>query len=307
MTLNWTKDDIQDQSGKVVIVTGANRGIGFETAQILAEKNATVILAVRDLHKGRIAKEKIISNFPNAKVDVMYLDLNDLATVNNFVDEFKGKYHSLSILINNAGIMSPKQQLTKNGFESQFGVNYLGHFALTGLLLDLLIKTSNSRVISVGSLIAHKTKVEFGHFKGTKKYNMAKFYAQSKLACMYFAKQLQSYFTDNRLNVLSIACHPGIAKTNIFNRQSSRAKRAITNLGVKLIGQETQGSALPILFAATDETLTGGEYIGPSNRRKGDPKKLDILDQLYKKHVAQNLWDVSEMFCGVKYPLKVKI
>lgn len=140
MTLNWTIDDIQDQSGKVVIVTGANRGIGFETAKVLAEKNATVILAVRDLHKGRIAKEKILSNFPTAKVDVMYLDLNDLTTVYTFADEFKGKYHSLAILINNAGIMSPKLKLTKNGFESQFGVNYLGHFVLTGLLLDLLIK-----------------------------------------------------------------------------------------------------------------------------------------------------------------------
>nr|WP_106778960.1 SDR family NAD(P)-dependent oxidoreductase [Lysinibacillus timonensis] len=298
MTLTWTKEMIQDQSGKVVIITGGDSNLGYETAFSLAEKGATVILAVSDLHKGRMAQEKIQSLLPDAKTDVMYLDLNDINSIKAFANQFKQQYHTLSILINNAEIISPKLKHTKNGFESHFGVNFIGHFVLTCLLLDVLKKTENSRVISIGTKLTPKTKLEFGYFKGSNPYKKEKFYLQSKLANMLFAKLLQQKFNNHGIRSYSIACYPGL--DNSKSKKSSKVVESVEKIRVKSDEQETIPSALPILYAAT-EKLSGGELIGPSNGKKGNPKELKTLDDLYDEYVASNLWYITEKLSGIAY------
>ncbi len=264
----WSKDDMNQQSGKNVIITGAHKGVGFETSLAFAEKGATVILAVSDLHKGRIAQEKILTVVPDAKVEVMYLDLNELDSVRSFANEFKSKFRTLSILILNESIESPNLRTTKEGFESQFGVNFLGHFALTGLLLDLLKVTPNSRVITLGNKITNKTKLSFGHFQGAKNYKGEKFYTQSKLANMLFAKHLDEKFKSHNMQTLSMCCQPYITSTK---EDSERNKGRFPKKDEKKNEDDKHRGALPILYAATQSTLTGGEYIGLSKNKKRLP------------------------------------
>lgn len=304
MTREWTKRDIRDLTGKVAIVTGGNSGIGYETSLALAENYATVILAVRNMNKGHEAVDKIKKEFPNADVHVLKLDLSDLESVREFSEEFRKKFRSLSILINNAGVLKPPKRQTKDGFESHFGVNYLGHFALTGLLLDLIMKTPDSRVISLGSISAHNLKPEFKEFSGSKKkFNSLKIYAQSKLACMFFAKELQYRFRTRNIDSKSIACHPGIAQTYIFGKGSRKFKTRLTRASLKIIGQSAEMAAYPILYAATEYSIRGGEYIGPDGRKgiKGSPTELDILNDQFVENISNNLWVLSEKLTGVTF------
>lgn len=304
MPRGWTKRDIGDLTGKVAIVTGGNSGIGFETSLALAENFATVILAVRNMNKGHEAVDKIKKECPNADVHVLKLDLGDLGSVKEFADEFKMRFRSLSLLINNAGVMLPPRKETKDGFEAQFGINYLGHFALTGLLLDLIIKTPDSRVVSVGSLTAHNLKPEFGKFTGKKnKNNLLKSYGQSKLACMYFAKELQYRLRSRNIDSKSIACHPGIAQTYLFGKGSRSLKARLTRASLKMIGQSAEAAAYPILYAATEYSIRGGEYIGPDGRKgiKGFPAELELLNEQFVENVSSNLWTLSEKLTGVTF------
>ncbi|CAM5224101.1 NAD(P)-dependent dehydrogenase (Short-subunit alcohol dehydrogenase family) OS=Ureibacillus acetophenoni OX=614649 GN=SAMN05877842_103161 PE=3 SV=1 [Ureibacillus acetophenoni] len=300
----WTKDDIHQQSGKNVIITGAYKGVGYETALAFAEKDATVILAVSDLHKGTSVKERIITKVPNAKVDVMYLDLYELPSIHAFTKTFKNRFTSLSVLILNETIQSPNLRTTKDGFESQFGVNYLGHFALTGLLLDLLKKTPNSRVITLGNKFSNKTKLSFGHFQGSKQYKGEKFYTQSKLANMLFAKLLDEKFKKHKIQSLSICCQEFTESSNEESRR--KEVRRLPKVLVRRKQEDNQivgknVGALPILFAATNSSLAGGEMIGLSKNKKYTPTELQTLNQLYNGNVAHNLWEISEKLCGVSY------
>ena len=304
MTRSWTKRDIGDLTGKVAIVTGGNSGIGYETCLALAENYATVVLAVRNMNKGHEAVDKIKKEFPNADVHVLKLDLSDLQSVKEFSEEFRKKFRSLSILINNAGVLKPPKTQTIDGFEMQFGVNYLGHFALTGLLLDLIVRTPDSRVISLGSIAAHNLKPEFKEFTGSKKKsNSMKNYAQSKLACMYFAKELQYRFRTRNIDSKSVACHPGIAQTYIFGKGSRKFKTRLTRASLKIIGQSAESAAYPVLYAATDYSIRGGEYIGPDGKKgiKGSPTEIEILDDQFVENVSNNLWVLSEKLTGVTY------
>ncbi|KGR74940.1 oxidoreductase [Ureibacillus sinduriensis] len=304
MPRGWTKRDIGDLTGKVAIVTGGNSGIGFETSLALAENFATVILAVRNMNKGHEAVDKIKKGCPNADVHVLKLDLGDLESVKEFAAEFKMRFRSLSLLINNAGVMMPPRKETKDGFEAQFGINFLGHFALTGLLLDLIIKTPDSRVVSVGSLAAHNLKPEFGKFTGKKyKSTELKSYGQSKLACMYFAKELQYRLRSRNIDSKSIACHPGIAQTYLFGKGSRSLKARLTRASLKMIGQSAEAAAYPILYAATEHSIRGGEYIGPDGRKgiKGFPAELELLNEQFVENVSSNLWTLSEELTGVTF------
>jgi len=295
--LTWTKEDMHQQSGKNIIITGTNNDIGFETSLALAEKGAIVILAVPDLNKGKAVREKIISLVPNAKVDVMYLDFHDLSTIQDFVKEYKSKYHTLSILILQESIRTSKLQTTKEGFEAHFGMNYLGQFALTGLLLDLLKKTPNSRVITIGNKISNKTKLSFGYFKGSKDVKGEAFYNQSKLAMMLFAKHLDEKFKKHHLHTVSICCQP----LTVSSMDDSKKRRSF----VKIVGKKNEENKnegiSPILFAATEHSLTGGEYIGLPKNKNNSPIDLKTLDQLYDENVAHNLWQLSEKLCGITY------
>lgn len=303
MNKKWTKAKIADQSDKVVIVTGASSGLGYETALVLAEKGGEVILAVRNQHKGKAAVEAIKKAFPQAKVRTMLLDLADLASIRNFAGDFKATYKTLDILINNAGIMIPPHQLTKDGFESQFGANHLGHFALTGLLLDRLIATPQSRVVTLSSLAAHHGTIDFTNLTGVKGYKAIDFYGQSKLANMLFAKELQHQFSDNQLDTISLTCHPGFARSNLFSRGSGKKANPILRFLQNRVSQPADMGALPILYAATEPGLIGGEYIGPDGKkkRKGYPMNDPIINDLFNQEIAEKLWQVSESLTGVSY------
>ena len=223
-TNNWNTTHIQDLTGKTIIITGGNSGLGFEAAKALSRKGATVIIACRSTEKGEAARNEIVAIHPNANITVMELDLMDLKSIRNFADQFKKKYSHLDILVNNAGIMMVPHRLTKDGFESQIGTNHLGHFALTGLLLDLLKKTPKSRVVNVSSM-AHKSGVmDFDNLLYTngEGYTPMKAYGRSKLSNLLFTYELQRFFEANKIDCIALAAHPGVSDTNLFNHAAPK-------------------------------------------------------------------------------------
>jgi NAD(P)-dependent dehydrogenase (short-subunit alcohol dehydrogenase family) len=292
------------QSGKVVVITGANSGLGFETASALAEKGAAVVLAVRSEEKGIQAADLIKSAHTRANVRVMQLDLSELASIKKFAEDFQRNYDGLSILINNAGIMIPPFRMTKDGFESQFGSNHLGHFALTGLLLPRLLATPGSRVVTLSSIAARSGKIDFSNLDGSKGYSAMRFYGQSKLANLLFAKELQNKFNAHGTDSLSVACHPGLSHTNLLSRNSGKQASGLMRLLSRLVSQPASMGSLPTLYAATEPALKGGEYIGPdgSGGRKGYPAPDRYGDKLYDPQVSEKLWNVSEALTGIRYP-----
>ena len=216
MSNNWTEENVGDQMGKVAIVTGANSGIGFETARVLAENGAKVIMAVRTVEKGETAANEIKQNSPNADVRVMKLDLADLSSVKSFAETFKKEFSQLDLLINNAGVMIPPYTKTKDGFELQFGTNHLGHFALTAQLLDVLKNTKNARVVNESSIAHVRGELDFDDLNWEKRdYDEWKSYGDSKLANLYFTFELNRKFEENNLDIIAVAAHPGITNSNL--------------------------------------------------------------------------------------------
>lgn len=301
----WTEQEIPDLTRKTAIVTGASSGLGYETARALAIHGAEVVLAVRNLEKGRQAEEQIKKIAPDAKVSLGKLDLGDLNSIHQFADSFSQIHRSLSLLINNAGVMMPPYGKTEDGFELQFGINFLGHFALTGLLFHKLTSAANSRVVTLSSLAAHHASIDFDNLDGSKGYRPMKFYSQSKLADLLFARQLQYKFDELKISSLSVAAHPGISHTNLSSRNSGKKANRLFLLISKLISQPASMGALPTLFAATSGKISGGEYIGPDGKggRKGYPFKEPLIERLYDAAVAQKLWAVAEQMTGVTYPV----
>ncbi|WP_409270140.1 oxidoreductase [Neobacillus sp. SCS-31] len=306
MVKGWTTEDIKDVSGKTVIITGGNSGIGFEAARALAAKGAEVILAVRNMARGEAAAAKIIEESPKASVRLLHLNLSDQASIRKFVVEFSARYSSLDILINNAGIMMSPLSKTRDGFETQFGSNHLGHFALTGLLLNVLKNTPGSRVVTVSSLAAHNARIDFDNLDGSKGYKRYKFYGQSKLANMLFGKELQIRLERNGHSMKSIICHPGVTHTNLASRNSGRDMNSLFRLISRAVTQPTAMGALPTLYAATEPSLLGGEYIGPDGKkkRKGYPRKDSVIERIYDSETAELLWSLSEELTGVVYNFK---
>jgi NAD(P)-dependent dehydrogenase (short-subunit alcohol dehydrogenase family) len=294
---------IQDLTEKKVIITGANSGIGFEAAKALAQKGAEVILAVRNVQKGKQAIERIKKENPHAKLVAMDLNLSDLTSVRDFAQNFKNDYDSLDLLINNAGVMIPPYQKTNDGFELQFGTNHLGHFALTGLLLPILKKTPNSRVVTLSSIAHRGASIFFDNLNGTKGYKAMKFYGQSKLANLLFAKELDNRLKQHDISTISLACHPGISSTNLFKLGKKDTPPWYLSALMKVFLQPARMGALPTIYAATDKNLIGGEYIGPDGRgnRKGYPAIETPASGVYHPETMKKLWDVSEKLTGVTY------
>jgi NAD(P)-dependent dehydrogenase (short-subunit alcohol dehydrogenase family) len=292
----------QDLAGKRIIITGANSGIGFEAAKALSKQGNEIILAVRNEQKGQTAVESILKENPHASLKVMKLDLADLASVREFAKDFSNRFASLDILINNAGVMVPPYQQTKDGFELQFGSNHLGHFALTGLLLPLLKKTPNSRVISLSSIAHRGGSIFFDNLDGSKGYKAMMFYRQSKLATLLFAKELDQRLKQHGISTISLACHPGISTTNLFKIGKKDAPAYLKSL-MNLIFQPPGKGALPTIYAATELSLTGGEYIGPDGKgnRKGKPVLETPAPGVYNQETMKRLWDVSETLTGVTF------
>ncbi|MEX1311199.1 MAG: oxidoreductase, partial [Candidatus Sulfomarinibacteraceae bacterium] len=253
----WTHDRIPDQTGRVAVVTGANTGIGFETAAALAAKNASVVLACRDRQKADDAIRRIRARTPSARLELIELDLASLASVNRFADAFRADHDRLDLLINNAGVMIPPFALTEDGFELQFGCNHLGHFALTGRLVDLLGATPGARVVNVASLAHRYGAMDFDNLNAEKGYDKMKAYGRSKLANLLFTFELQRRLERAGSGLMATAAHPGWTGTDL-QRHS-----AFIMLANRFFAQTPSTGALPTLRAATDPEAAGGDYYGP--------------------------------------------
>jgi NAD(P)-dependent dehydrogenase (short-subunit alcohol dehydrogenase family) len=296
----WSAADIPDQSGRVAIVTGSNSGIGFETALELAEKGATVVMACRNLQKAETAAEQIRQTNPPGEVVVMQLDLGDLDSVRDFAPAFLAQYNRLDLLINNAGIMMPPYGQTAQGFETQIGVNHLGHFALTGLLLDALLQTPQSRIVTVSSGAHNFGQIDFDDLHWERKpYNPNASYGQSKLANLLFTYQLQRKLAAAGKDTIALAAHPGWTETNL--QQHSNVFSFLN----PYFAQSPPMGALPTLRAATDPTVNGSDYYGPNGfmEMRGYPVKVESNDRSHDEAVAARLWQVSEELTGVTYPI----
>ncbi len=300
---DWTADDIPDQSGRVAVVTGANSGLGLETARELARKGATVVLAVRNTSKGRVAVDDIRAEIPSADVSVQELDLASLDSVRSAAQDLFS-LDRLDLLINNAGVMYTPFQTTADGFEMQFGTNHLGHFALTGLLLDKLTATEGSRVVSVSS-VGHRIRsaIDFDTVNSPDGYSRVAAYGRSKLANLLFTYELQRHLEDAAVSTSALAAHPGGSATEL-----SRHIPSILQPAVKLLTPLTQSAAmgaLPTLRAATDPSATGGEYYGPDGfmETRGHPVLVETSARSHDRGLQHELWDYSEAATGLSYPL----
>jgi NAD(P)-dependent dehydrogenase (short-subunit alcohol dehydrogenase family) len=295
----WSAERLPEQSGRIAIVTGANSGIGFETARVLAEKGATVNMACRNLAKANPKADEIRERHPGAKVEVMQLDLADLESVRSFADAFRAKYDRLDLLINNAGVMVPPYGKTVQGFETQIGINHLGHFALTGALLDLLTDTPGSRVVNVSSMAHRIGKIDFSNLNWDKGYNAQAAYGQSKLANLLFTYELQRRLKKAGKDTLSVAAHPGWTETNLQQHSSSFM---FLN---KFFAQDALMGALPTLYAAAEPDVHGAQYYGPSGflEMNGPPKRVNSNKRSHDQNVAERLWHISEDLTGVRFQI----
>lgn len=296
---NWSAEQLPDQSGRVAIVTGANSGIGFETARVLADKGSNVIMACRNLDKANPKADEIRSAHPNANVEVIQLDLSDLESVKQFASAFRARYSRLDLLINNAGIMVPPYGKTAQGFETQFGVNHLGHFALTGALLGLIVETPGSRIVTVSSVAHLMGRIDFGDLNWEKGYKAQAAYGQSKLANLLFTYELQRRLAAAGKSTLAVAAHPGWTETNL--QEHSKPVKFMN----RFFAQEPLMGALPTLYAATEDDVGGAEYYGPSGflEMNGPPKRVKSNKRSHDKNVAERLWNISEDLTGVEFRL----
>jgi NAD(P)-dependent dehydrogenase (short-subunit alcohol dehydrogenase family) len=295
---NWSIDDVPVQSGKVAIVTGANSGIGYEVTLGLIKKEFEVVMACRNLVKGEEAKKKILQRYPSAKINLMRVDTSSLKEVKAFANHYQAQYQHLHLLINNAGIMMSPNQVSEDGFENQLATNYIGHFALTGFLLPTLTNTLGSRIISLSSLSFKWSEILFDDFHFKKGYSKTKAYGQSKRACLMFAFELQRRLAAGGYDTQSIAAHPGLSKTNL-DQYYPALIRPLGNLFL----QPAAKGALPILFAALDKYLKGGEFVGPNGfqQMRGYPTIVEADDYSNDIEIAKRLWDESEKMANVFY------
>ncbi|MCF7807366.1 MAG: SDR family NAD(P)-dependent oxidoreductase [Candidatus Marinimicrobia bacterium] len=299
MSEKWTTNNIPDQSGRTVIVTGSNNGIGYEAAKTLAMKNAQVILAVRDLEKGAQAKNNILKEFPQAQLQVMHLDLANLKTVDSFASEFSGSNSRLDLLINNAGIMIPPYSKTEDGFESQMGTNHLGHFALTAKLFDMLDSTPGSRIVNVSSGAHKMGNLNFDdlHWED-RRYIPWRAYGDSKISNLYFTFELRRRIESSESRVLVAVAHPGYSATGL-------QKLAFLKFLNIIVAQSAAMGALPTLRAATAPEVRAGDYFGPDGvgEMRGFPEKVEAKELAHDEEIASKLWAVSEELTGVTFKI----
>ncbi len=303
----WTAQHIPRIDGKTVLVTGANSGLGFETAKLLALRGARLILAVRNLEKGRQAVARICETAPDAQIELLRLDLADLASIGRCAEEVRGSERRLAVLINNAGVMAIPQRCTVDGFEMQFGTNHLGHFALTGLLLPLLLRTPEARVVTVASGIHIIGKINFDDLQSANSYSDFRAYAQSKLANLLFAYELQRRFEATGARAISMAVHPGYAATGLQavgpTMAQSGFRQTLMRLSNRILAQTAAMGALPSVYAAASPEARGGEYYGPAGLlgQRGYPKRVQSSAASHDTNAAARLWQVSEELTGVTY------
>lgn len=299
--MTWTLDQVPQQKGRLAVVTGANIGLGFETAMALAAKNCDLVLACRNMEKAEAAKATIHAKYPKAKVTCMQLDLSSLKSVRAFATAFAEKYSRLDLLINNAGIMMPPYSLSEDGFESQFAANYIGHFALTGQLLPLIVKTPGSRIVSLSSMAHRWGNIRFDDPNFKNGYNKREAYGQSKIACLMFAYEMNRRLQKAGYSTLSVAAHPGVAYTNLTQHMPKFVNLFAPLMGI-VLNNATDG-ALPTLYAALGDDIHGGDYCGPKDMQqmRGAPIKVGSNRASRDEKAAAKLWAMSEVMSGVKF------
>ena len=295
---NWTANDIPDQTGRTAVITGANTGLGYETAAALAAKGAHVVLAVRNIDKGKEAARRLEQANPGASVAVQELDLTSLESIRNAADQLKSNYDAIDLLINNAGVMFTPKSTTKDGFELQFGTNHLGHFAFTGLLLDRVLAATGSRVVTVSSQ-GHRfvRGIRFDDLQWERSYSRVRAYGQSKLANLMFTYELQRRLAGT--STIAAAAHPGGSRTEL-TRNLPPLVGAATRL-VEPLFQDADMGALPTLRAATDPGVLGGQYFGPDGfgEQRGYPKIVASSRPSHDTDAQRRLWAVSEELTSV--------
>src|SRR5215218_3188021 len=299
----WTAERIPDQSGRTAVVTGANSGLGLVTARELVRAGARVVLACRNMEKGGAAVREVEALLPDAQVELASLDLGSLGSVRTFAESFRAEHSRLDLLINNAGVMAPPRSETADGFDLQFGTNHLGHFALTGLLIGSMEGREDARVVTLSST-AHRTgRIAFGNLGGERRYFRWRAYAQSKLANLLFALELERRLRGAGSTVKSMAAHPGYAATNLQSAGPPLIDRLVMRVSTAVIAQSDEMGALPTLYAATEPGLPGGTYAGPDGiaEQRGHPKPVSPNGAARDEQVARRLWEVSEEMTGVRW------
>jgi NAD(P)-dependent dehydrogenase (short-subunit alcohol dehydrogenase family) len=303
--MKWTAADVPDQTGRVAVITGANTGIGYETAAVLARQGADVVLVVRNIDKGEQAAAGITAASPHAKVTLQQLDLTSFASVTAAATAIKAAHPRIDLLVNNAGVMMTPKGTTKDGFELQFGTNHLGHFALTGLLLDHLLPVDGSRVVTISSL-GHRIRasIDFDDLRPGPRYDRAAAYGRSKLANLLFTYELQRRLADKAAPTIAVAAHPGGSRTEL-GRNAPTWVRIGMNVVGPLLFQSAAMGALPTLRAATDPHVRGGQYYGPGGlaEQRGYPELVQSSAPSHDEQLQRWLWAVSEQSTGVTYPV----
>ncbi len=303
MATQWSLNDAKSQTGRIAVVTGANTGLGFETALALAKKDAKVVLACRNADKAEQARQLILEQCPGAQVESRLVDMGSFASIRAFAEGFNRDYQQLDLLINNAGIMITPHFLTEDGHEGQLGVNHLGHFLLTGLLLPTITGTPRARIVTLYSLAANWGGMNFEDLQFEKSYNANKAYSQSKMACLMFALELNERLRKQGFDTLSMAAHPGYSQSDL-----SRHLPAAIRIMLKVVGplflQSSSAGALPTLYAALGEDLKGGEATGPGGKKetKGPPVVVTPPAAALDASQRERLWSISEKLCGISYP-----
>jgi NAD(P)-dependent dehydrogenase (short-subunit alcohol dehydrogenase family) len=306
----WTEADVPAQRGRTAVITGANTGLGFETARVLAGRGARVVLACRDLDRAKDAADRISGNHsrsagaPPADVQTVRLDLASLASVHEAADEIGSACGPVDLLVNNAGVMMTPYRRTADGFELQLGVNHLGHFALTGLLLERMLGREGSRVVTVSSNGHKPGRIDFDDLQSQRRYRRPAAYFQSKLANLMFTYELQHRLVTAQARTQALAAHPGKARTELI-RYLPRWLQVEDLIVEQPLGQSAAMGALPTLRAAADPAARGGQYYGPGGRGelRGYPCLVESSDRARDAEAQQRLWRESERLTGVSYPV----
>ena len=299
----WTTTDIPDQRGRRVVITGASAGLGEVTARALAATGAHVVMAVRDVRKGEAAAASIRAAQPLASLDVRVLDLASLASVREFAAGVTQDLPRIDVLVNNAGIMQTPPQRTADGFEMQLGTNHLGHFALTGLLLEAITRGSAPRVVTLGSGEHRSGVINFADLQSEHDYRPRRAYQQSKMANTLFAFELDRRLAAVGSPVISVLAHPGYAATNLQSTGPVGWAKALMRVTNRVLAQSPERGALPQLYAATAPDVRGGQYVGPTGllEMRGPVGEVRAVPAAYDELIADRLWEVSEDLTGVKY------
>jgi NAD(P)-dependent dehydrogenase (short-subunit alcohol dehydrogenase family) len=306
--LGWTEYDIPDLSNKIVVVTGANSGIGFEATRLFAKKNAEVIMACRSVERANDALLKIKGEYPQAKISILDLDLSCFSSIHHFSKEMHKKYHKIDILLNNAGVMMTSYQTTQDGLELQQGINYFGHFLLTKLLFDLLDHEDQSRIVNISSIAHRLFKLRFNNllFENGKGYRKLKAYSRSKLEMLMFTYKLARLVEESNKNILVLAAHPGVSKTNLGHYIHKTPFYKFWNIMMRRFAQSAYQGAMPGIRAATDSKALNKQFYGPNGFLgiKGYPVVTKSTRYSKKRVIQDKLWSYSELRTNVQFIVK---